>query len=308
MEKRIKMGHLAMLGASVLWGLMAPVSKFAMQGGHLSSVALADLRVIGACALFWIYSLFNKGEKVDKKDYIKLAGASLFAIVFNQCLFLYGLGTTSPVNASIITTTMPIWTMILAALILKEPITGKKAGGVLLGTCGALILVCGDMILHGSFSAAGASDIRGDIACMVTQCSYALYLVLFRSVIVKYSPVTLMKWMFTFAALFMLPFTGGELFRTDWAGLETYQIFSAAYVVLFGTFICYLIVPVGQKVLRPTVVAIYNYVQPIVATTVAIIAGLDTFNILKVAAVAFIFSGVLLVNRSRAKGDVAKSD
>lgn len=306
MEKRLKMGHLAMLVASVFWGLMAPVSKFAMQGGHMSSVALADLRVIGACSLFWIYSLFHKSEKVDRKDYLKLAGASLFAIVFNQCLFLYGLGTTSPVNASIITTTMPIWTMILAALILKEPVTGKKAGGVLLGTCGALILVCGDMILRGSISSTGNSNLGGDIACFVAQCSYALYLVLFRDIIIKYSPVTLMKWMFTFAALFMLPFTGAELFRTDWAGLESYQFLSAAYVVLFGTFFCYLIVPVGQKVLRPTVVAIYNYVQPVVATTVAIIAGMDTFNYLKIIAVILIFLAVTLVNRSRAKGDPIK--
>lgn len=211
---------------------------------------------------------------------------------------------TSPVDASIITTTLPIVTMIFAAIFIKEPITGRKAGGVLLGACGALLLVFGNRLLPGAAPAAVAghsSSLTGDLLCFLAQCSYAVYLVIFRDLIKRYSAVTLMKWMFTFASVIMIPVSARSLALTGWSSISLTEYAELAYVLVFGTFLCYLIVPVGQKFLRPTLVAMYNYVQPIVATAAAIIWGMDSFNILKVVAVIFIFSGVLLVNRSKAR-------
>lgn len=211
---------------------------------------------------------------------------------------------TSPVDASIITTTLPIVTMIFAAIFIKEPITGRKAGGVLLGACGALLLLFGNRLLPGaSVSAASghSSSLTGDLLCFLAQCSYAIYLVIFRDLIKKYSPVTLMKWMFTFASVIMIPISGRSLALTGWSSISMTEYAELAYVLVFGTFLCYLIVPVGQKYLRPTLVAMYNYVQPVVAAVAAIIWGMDSFNILKVVAVVLIFSGVLLVNRSKAR-------
>lgn len=306
MTKEQKIGHISMLIASVLWGLMSPVSKFVMSDGLVSSFAVADVRIFGAAILFWIYSLFTKAEKVDRKDYIKLFGAGLFAIVFNQGVFVTGISMTSPVDASIITTVLPIVTMIFAAIFIKEPITGKKVGGVMLGACGALLLIFGNYLLPGSASASAAasrpeSGLWGNLLCVLAQCSYATYLVLFKDIICKYSPVTLMKWMFTFASLAMLPATGHIFFSTPWASVSAMDYAGLAFILLGGTFICYLIVPLGQKSLRPTLVAMYNYVQPIVATFAAILWGMDSFNILKVVAIALVFSGVLLVNASKAR-------
>ena len=299
MTKEQKFGHLAMLGASVMWGLMAPISK-----------AAADVRIFGAAILFWIFSLFTKGEKIThKSDYIRFFFAGLFAIILNQCVYVTGVSMTSPVDASIITTTLPIVTMIFAAIFIKEPITGRKAGGVLLGACGALLLVFGNRLLPGAAPAAAAgqsSSLTGDLLCFLAQCSYAVYLVIFRDLIKRYSAVTLMKWMFTFASVIMIPVSARSLALTGWSSISLTEYAELAYVLVFGTFLCgtflcYLIVPVGQKFLRPTLVAMYNYVQPIVATAAAIIWGMDSFNILKVVAVVFIFSGVLLVNRSKAR-------
>lgn len=305
MTKEQKIGHISMLAASIMWGMMAPVSKAAMNSDTVSSLLVADVRIFGAAILFWIFSLFTKGEKIARKsDYIRFFFAGLFAILLNQGVYVTGVSMTSPVDASIITTTLPIVTMIFAAIFIKEPVTGKKAGGVLLGACGALLLVFGNRLIPGAASTAStgqSSNLFGDLLCFFAQCSYAIYLVIFRDLIKRYSPVTIMKWMFTFSSVILLPVSARSLAITGWSSISFTEYAELAYVLIFGTFLCYLIVPVGQRYLRPTLVAMYNYVQPVVATAVAIIWGMDTFNIMKVVAVVLIFSGVFLVNSSKAR-------
>ena len=126
MEKICWKGHASMLGANTMWGLMSPISKFVMLGGAVTPLVVTDLRIFGAMILFWIVSFFRKPEHVGHKDLAKLFGASLLAIVFNQGCFIFGVSLSSPGDASIITTSMPLWAMVLSALILKEPITGRR--------------------------------------------------------------------------------------------------------------------------------------------------------------------------------------
>ncbi len=308
MSTDLRKGHLSMLAASTMWGAMAPVSKYVMSAGLIGSIVVTDVRIFGAAVLFWVFSLFTGGEKVDRKDYLKMFFAGLFAIVLNQGVYITGVSMTSPVDASIITTSLPIVTMIFAAIWLKEPITVMKAGGVLLGLGGALLLVFGNRLMPGAgvsgSASAGSSNLLGDLLCFCAQCSYAVYLVLFKDLIVKYSPVTLMKWMFTFASVVMIPFSIGKFISAPWEAVPLTQFAGMAFILFCGTFLCYLLVPVGQKNLRPTLVAMYNYVQPVVATVIAIIWGMDSFNILKVLAVILVFAGVLLVNRSKSRADV----
>ena len=130
--------HLSMFTAEVIWGLMSPIAKSAMNSGF-DGVSVVSFRVAGAAVLFWLASFVGPREHIPAKDILKLAGAGLLGIVFNQCLFHIGLSITSPVNASIVTPSMPIFAMILSFFILKEPITWKKGLGVAIGCCGALI-------------------------------------------------------------------------------------------------------------------------------------------------------------------------
>lgn len=132
--------HLALLFAASMWGLMAPVGKAAMEAG-ISGLALANMRMIGGALCFWITSLFVRKEDVPPRDLMLLFFASMLGIVCNQGCYTFGLSLTSPVDASIMTTTMPIVTMILAAVFLKEPVTPLKVGGILLGSVGALALI-----------------------------------------------------------------------------------------------------------------------------------------------------------------------
>ena len=292
-----------MLGANVMWGLMSPVAKFVMVGGAVTPLVVTDLRITGAMVLFWIASFFQKPERVAPKDLLKLLGASLLAIVFNQGCFIFGVGLTSPVDASIITTSMPLLAMVLAAIYLKEPITGKKVLGIAVGATGALLLILGSHQVSEA-KAAGNHYIWGDLLVLLAQFSYALYFVLFKNFVNKYSLITIMKWMFTYAFICALPFSYNDLLHTEWKSLQNTEIGALVFIVVGSTFISYVLIVIGQKNLRPTVAGMYNYVQPLVASIVAVCWGMDTFNFVKIISVALIFGGVYLVTNSRSKAEM----
>ena len=296
-------GHSSMLGANVMWGLMSPVAKFVMVGGAVTPLVVTDLRITGAMVLFWIASFFQKPERVAPKDLLKLLGASLLAIVFNQGCFIFGVGLTSPVDASIITTSMPLLAMVLAAIYLKEPITGKKVLGIAVGATGALLLILGSHQVSEA-KAAGNHYIWGDLLVLLAQFSYALYFVLFKNFVNKYSLITIMKWMFTYAFICALPFSYNDLLHTEWKSLQNTEIGALVFIVVGSTFISYVLIVIGQKNLRPTVAGMYNYVQPLVASIVAVCWGMYTFNFVKIISVALIFGGVYLVTNSRSKAEM----
>lgn len=295
--KKIEMGgHLAMFGANTMWGVMAPVAKMVMAAGVVTPLLLSNFRMIGAALLFWILSLFMPRQHVPAGDLMRMAAAAMLGVLFNQGCYVFGVGLTSPGDASIITTTMPLWVMVLAALFLGEPITWRKAGGIAFGATGALILVFSGTSAGGS----GDNPTLGDILVLLAQISFALYLTLFRNFIRKYSILTLMKWMLTFAAIPMLTVSVPSWIELFGEALSARDILGSAYVVVGGTFLAYILMMYGQKHLRPTVVGIYNYVQPIVATAVGIVLGLDRVTPVKVIAVILIFIGVSLVTLSKA--------
>ena len=290
-------GHTSIAVAQTMWGMMAPAGKLVLTSGIISPLVLTDCRIFGAAILFWIASFFTKKEEVTRKDLMLLFFAALFGIVFNQGSYVLGLSMTSPINASILTTSSPILTMIIAALYLREPITGKKLMGIFIGATGALILILGGS--GASLNQLGHS--WGDLICVMAQLSFACYLVFFKGLITRYSSITLMKWMFTYSSICMLPFSYKDFIQSDWASLD-WKLAGCIFIVVFcGTFISYLLVPFSQKILRPTVVSMYNYVQPIVASSVAILWGLDHFNLMKLFAVLLVFVGVFFVTQSKAK-------
>ncbi len=297
-------GHAALWVANILWGLNAPICKNTLQSAlhpeGINPFALSVFRMVGAALLFWGFSLFAPRERVARRDMVRLFLASVFGIQFNQLLFLWGLSLTSPIDSSIIATAVPVLTMVLAMLFLREPITWMKAGGVFLGAAGALLLV-----LQGGASAGeSVSSLTGNVLCIVSACSYAVYLTLFRDAIVKYSPVTTMKWMFLFAAAVALVIYQGPLRAVDYALLSRQTWGGIGYVVIGSTFLSYLMVPIAQRYLRPTLVSMYNYLQPVVAVLFTVAVGLDTFGGTKGFAALCVFAGVALVTRSKSRAQL----
>lgn len=289
-----------MLGAEFMWGVSEPLGKVILAGG-VTPLMLTDCRMVGAAALFWVLSLFTGRERVEGRDLLLMFFASLFGIVLNQGLFLFGLGLTSPVNASIITTSSPIITMVLAAVFLGEPVSRLKVGGVFLGALGALILIAGG---GGSGDAEGSP--LGDVLVVAAQLSFSCYLVLFKRLTSRYSPVTLMKWMFTYASVCVIPFSYNEWACAGLGDVGSDAWWGVAAFVVGPTFVSYLLLPVGQRFLRPTVTAMYNYVQPIVATLAAVWMGVGGFSVLKGVAVVLVFCGVGMVTRSKSREDMER--
>ena len=301
-NNRPLIAHLSMFFASAFWGLMAPLGKDAMTHG-LTGIDMVTFRVTGGALLFWCTSFFLPKEHVPKKDLLMFVGAAIFGLVTNQCCYTIGLSITSPINASIVTTSMPIFAMILAAIILKEPITGKKALGVCLGCSGAVILILTSAVA----SNAKVGDLLGDLLCMCAQLSFALYLSMFSPLIKRYSVFTVNKWMFTFATLLILPFTCGHVAAIDFVNVPGKTWLETGFVVFFGTYISYILMMIGQHTLRPTVVSIYNYVQPLVSVTVTILTGIGVFKPSQGLAVILVCLGVWLVTKSKSKADMEKS-
>lgn len=289
-------GHLAAFVAYLIFGLNIVICKDLTTSNLISPIALFCLRSIGAGALFWIISLFLPHEKVDRKDFPKIFMASLLGFFLTQMTFLLAISQITPMDCSIINSITPINTMIIAAIALKEPITLKKAGGVLLSFCGVIYLIVSGVY---SNSAVAQTSVAGVVLIILNSLCFSLYLGIFKPVIAKYSVVTFMKWIFLFSTLMALPFAGKEVVTADYASLPTNFVWELAFLIICATFVAYFLIPLGQKNIRPTLVSMYSYVQPIVAIVISIYVGMDTLSFTKVLAAVTVFAGVLLVNYSK---------
>lgn len=293
-------GHVSMFVACACWGLMSPMGKDAMASG-ISSLSMITFRAVGAAVCFWIASLFVPEKKeVPPAHLLRFFFAAMLAIVFNQCCFTIGLSITSPVDASIVTTTTPIITMILAALFLKEPVTNKKVLGIFFGAIGALLLIMGSTGTTGNKS----GNLLGDLLCLFAQISFALYLTIFKNFVSQHHVITCMKWMFTYAAIVILPFSYNDISALPWTEISLTTWLETAFVVIGATFLAYILMMYGQKTLRPTVVSMYNYVQPIVACIVSVAVGLGSFGWQQGIAVILVFGGVWLVTQSKSRAQM----
>lgn len=298
-EKTI--GHLACFIAYAIFGINIIVCKDLTSSRLISPIALFGLRSLGAGLLFWLISCFLPKEKVDQKDFGKIQMASLLGFFLTQVTFLMAIPDITPMDCSIVSSLSPIYTMFIAAYVLKEPITLRKAGGVAISFFGIIYL-----IMNSVTGAGGTIETSwvGILLMIANSLSFSLYLGLFKPVITKYSVITFMKWIFLFATLFSFPWTVSELRTFDYSLLTSTYLSELAFLIICSTFITYFLIPLGQKRIRPTLVSMYSYVQPIIAIVISIWVGMDTLSWQKLLAAAMVFGGVVLVNYSRsAKGN-----
>lgn len=294
--KKALEGHAAALGSYLIFGLNIIACKNVANSGLVPPFCLFTIRAIGATLLFWGTSMFLPKEQVEKRDLFQIFLASMLGLFLTQIVFLKAITITTPMDASIISTLTPIMTMFIASFYLKEPITLKKVLGVLISFCGVTYLIFNSTHETGNIE---KSAPLGIFFMVLNGLFFALYLGIFRPLTMKYSVVTFMKWMFLFSLLAGLPFSAPELVEMDFASFSSKVALNLAYVVFFATFISYLLIPIGQKILRPTIVSMYSYVQPIVAACLSIYLGMDMLSWQKVLAAALVFVGVAVVNKSK---------
>lgn len=285
------------MAAYTLFGLNIPTVKSVIGEGGITGWSVTFYRMAGAAALFWIASAFARRERVHLRDMGMIFLASLFCILLNQMPFIIGVSLTSPIDAAVITTLTPMITMVLAAIFLREPITWLKVVGVLVGASGALLLILGGTAIVGGVGGSWA----GNLLCAASSLSFSIYLVGFKRLFTTYSAVTLMRWMFLFAAVLSLPICWRDVAAVDYGALNWHVWARLGFIVGGATFLTFFLLPIGQRYLRPTVLGMYGYLQPVVASLVAVAAGMDVFGITKGLATLLVFSGVWLVTQSRAK-------
>ena len=293
----IAIGHLACAAAYVIFGINVVVCRDIATDGGLEPIVLFAMRSLVAGGLFWLLSLMTPRERVPWRDLLRLAGTGVLGLFLPQLTFLHAIAHTTPVDLSVMSTTTPIFTMFVAAIFLKEPITWKKALGVALSFGGILWL-----ILQSTFGGNGASETEpvGILYCFANYIVFALYLGTCRPLIARYSVVTSMKWMFLASFVLSLPFAVPHLPQSDFGAVPSYVWWEIGFMIFFSTFVAYFLIPVGQKRIRPTLVSMYGYLQPIIAIAVAIWTGMDRLTVTKVLAALLVFTGVWVVNQSRA--------
>ena len=276
-------GHIALFAAQLIYALNYSIAKDLMPT-FIGPLALVFLRVIGAGILFWILSIFVKTQKVELADLKKLMWLALFGIVINQVFFIYGLSLTQPINSAIIMISNPIIVFGFTLIILKERITVLKFSGLTMAIAGALIL----LMFKGNFEM-GSDTRKGDLMTLINSISWAMFVVMVKPIMVKYETVTVMRWLFLFGSVYMLPIGLYDTLHTDWLAFTGQAVFATCFVVVVTTFLAYLLNIYGLRSLSPSVVSMYIYLQPFLASLFAILLGKDNLTSTK------IFSGILII-------------
>lgn len=276
----------------LIYGLSFTFANDVIDGGYINPFGFILIRLIGATALFWIFSLFTKSEKIDRKDFLTLFFASIFGIALNMLTFFKGLEYTTPIHASVIMITTPIIVLILSAFFLKEKITILKIVGIILGFSGAIILS-----VYGKSMRLGDNVLLGNFLVFINAISFSIYIIILKKLTDKYHPYTFMKWLFLFGLIIVIPFGYSELSMVKWSTLSNYILFSIIFVVFCTTFITYLLNPLALRFLRASTLSAFIYIQPVIAGAFAILMGSDTINSIKLIAAVLIFIGVYLVTK-----------
>jgi len=288
MRNQVK-AHFAIFSANVLYGVNYVAVKQILPE-YATWQALAMLRGLGALILLWTISFFLQHEKIPKKDIWKIAIAGFLGVTVNQSLLVWGISLSSPINASIIMTLNPLFVMILSALFLKFPITKLKILGIIIGGTGAIIL-----ILSANNAQFTGTHSLGDLIILSNAVMYGLYLVWTKPLMKKYGSFTVLKYMFLFGCIPVLTYGAEPVFQINFAEMPAYVYGAIAFVVIGATFFTYMLNIIGLKHVNPTTVSIYIYLQPIVASIIAISIGNDTFSWYKLISMLLVFTGVYLV-------------
>ena len=256
------------------------------------------LRVIGASSLFWLASLFGPKEKIDRKDYRRILICALFGMGINMLVFFKGLSLSTPINSAVIITTTPIFVLILSAIFIKEKITIRKVIGITIGLAGAL-----GLILFGAEIRNDAPNIPlGNFYILLNALFYGTYLIIAKTLIEKYHPLTFMKWLFSLGILICLPFGYQELVEIDWSNLPFEAIWKIAFVILGTTFCTYLFNIFALTQLKASTLSAFIYVQPLLGILYAVATGQDSLTAVKILAACLVLLGVYLASRKPKQG------
>lgn len=286
--------HIALLAVNIFYGANYSIAKISLPA-YIHPAGFILLRVAASTLLYIVFlAIIVKGGswKIDRGDVWRFVLCGITGVAVNQILFFEGLARTSPVHASLILTSNPLLVVVAAAFLINEKITIRKMLGIFLGISGAVLL-----ILFGHEITIGYGTVQGDVSILLNSMSYAIYLVLVKPLMKKYNPVLVVAWVFLFGMIFTIPFGYKELSVVQWTTMPATVLLSVFYVIIFATFLAYLLNTYALKTMSPSVVSYYIYVQPVVAAFIAYFIQEEKLTILHLVSCLLIFSGVFLVSK-----------
>nr|WP_299338899.1 DMT family transporter [Allomuricauda sp.] len=283
---------LAAVGATTIYGINHTIAKGVMPT-YVKPFGFIMLRVAGAAALFWLISIFGPKEKIERRDWPKVLVCAILGMVINMLAFFKGLQLSTPINSAVLVTITPIIVVLLSALFLKERITINKGLGIFLGFVGAIAL-----ILFGAEIRSDAPNIPwGNFLFIINAISYGAYLIVAKTLIEKYHPFTLMKWLFTLALIINFPITLPEFLEIQWSTVPLWAYGSIVFVVVGTTFLTYLFNVFALTQLKASTVGAFVYLQPLIGILFALFSGKDQLTIIKILATVLVLVGVYLASK-----------
>lgn len=227
---------------------------------------------------------------IKKEHIVRFLLCGLTGVAINQTLFIKGLTMTSTIHASLLMLCTPLLITLFAFWILKEKITIAKITGLVLGISGALLLVMSKEIN-------GTASLNGDLFIVLNAIAYTLYFILVKPLMNEYPPLHVIRWVFTFGFIMILPFGWTQFSAIDWPLFEWSHWISLASIVICGTFLAYLFNVYGLKQLGAGITGSYIYTQPVFAAIIATLFLHENFTLEKIIAGLMIFAGVFLVSK-----------
>ena len=286
--------NLALIGAtivSIIYGVTFTIAKDVMPL-YIDAYGFILLRVGGSVLLFWLVWLFMPKEKIALTDFPRIIAAAFFGVAFNMLTFFKGLSLTSPISAAVIMVSTPMIVLTLSTLIIKERMQKRMVFGIILGLIGTAFL-----ILYGKSIGSATNAGLGNFLVLVNAISYGFYLIIVKKLMDKYNAFTFVKWIYLFGFIMVLPFGWSQFQTVNWNLVPMDICWKIGFVVVFSTFLTYLLNLLSMKELKPTTVAVFIYLQPVFATIFAISLGKDELSLVKIGSAVLIFVGVYLVTQ-----------
>lgn len=281
--------HLGLILSYVIWAVNYPLYKVIMPH-YISSYAMTML-VVGVAALLAFGSmLFVPIEPVRRQDILKLVAAAALMGIAKKLFLMVGIQHTSPIDASIIATLGPILVLVISVMFLVDRFTPMKVLGMALGLAGALVV-----ILSGNGMQAPSDKLGGDAVVLLAIVASSFSMVWLKELIMRYKPITLLRWIYPVAAVMMLPVGLGPLLRTDFSAMPAHVAWIVAYVAVVPTFGPNYLLIYSLHYVKPTISSVYFYLEPVIATAISVAMHMDTLSWDRALASLAVFAGVLLV-------------
>lgn len=278
----------ALISVQIFFGINYSMTKVLVT--RWPPLVWASVRtILAAVAMMLLARIFaGKPPKLTRRFLAEIGFLSVFGIVLNQACIQLGLSLTNTTNASILTTLTPVFTLLLVVIRGQERKTIATWAGFCLALFGVLVLRRAEDL---SFT---DQSVFGDLLVVGSSASYAVFLTTGRSFLKSQDQMWATAWLFCFGAvgltLLSLPYWQ-TLPRFEWTHREA---IAATYVLTFGTLAPYFLSNWALARTESSRVALFSYLQPVVACAVAVAFLGEPFTWRTLGAGALIFAGFMI--------------